>query len=108
MQKGSTHKDAEIKLTSPGNLPFGFTIIIKEATNKQCSFEVTGNDVFTNNLKTITYAITERDHSAYLNLFEKLAKDFGLSIPQNREKEIQYNSEIKYHELLSKNIVGEM
>ena len=101
--------NATIILTSPHNTPFDFTIGIGERPgNKECSFQVTGNDPGTGFKKTCVYQIKDREHSSYLNLFEKLANDFGLRLPQNRQPEMERSFIAPYHLLLSKNLVPEM
>lgn len=92
-------------LTSPANTPFSFTIIINE--NGGCSFEITGNNSVDNN-KTCFYQIKNRQHNSYLDLFEKLAKDFGLRLPQNKKTKAANSFNAYYHELLTKNLVPEM
>ncbi|QMU31531.1 family 43 glycosylhydrolase [Adhaeribacter radiodurans] len=96
-----------MELTSPDSAHYSFTILIREelGVNNIFTLTVTGTDPQTKQVKTCYYQLKERNHTDYLNLFEKLALDFGLRTPQNRQL-VQTNPQFKatYREVLSKNL----
>ncbi|MGV3586944.1 MAG: glycoside hydrolase family 43 protein [Adhaeribacter sp.] len=77
----------KIMLDSPVGTPFGFSVIIGEAAEgnrANHTFAVTGPDPKSGAQKTCQYQLAGKEHTAYLDFFEKLSLDFGLRVPQNR------------------------
>ena len=104
-------QEAKIVLNSPIEVPFNFTIIVtetKDLKNSECSFEVTGQDPLTNLRKTYQYRLENREHKSYLDFFSKLAEDFGLRLPQNRQQAEKNSFKAIYRNVLCKNLVPEM
>ncbi|MDQ3290881.1 MAG: glycoside hydrolase family 43 protein [Bacteroidota bacterium] len=107
-QASNTPKSSLIELNAPDASPYPFNIVVREELGdniKMFSFTVTGIDFQTKQVKTCEYQLDERNHKGYLNFFEKLALDFGLRLPQNRQM-VQTNPEFKatYREVLSENL----
>src|SRR5438045_9425800 len=93
-----------VKLISPEHCPFKFNVEITDAVpgeSYKTTFDITGTDQKNGKQHTFVYTIENRDHSSYLNLFENLANDFGLRLPQNRQIKLGYSFSTTYQELLT-------
>lgn len=100
-----------IRLDPPGWMPFPFSIQVQEtagASNGGCLFDVTGPDPRTGQPKTCRYQLNSRDHISYLDLFGQLALDFGLRLPQNRQKTPKPALTVAYQEVLRENLSAGM
>ncbi|RDC62798.1 family 43 glycosylhydrolase [Adhaeribacter pallidiroseus] len=88
-----TAPDTAIRLTSPNHTPVSFSVLVQESLHQSpagYTFEVTSPDLLSGVGKTCFYYLNGNDHLAYLNLFAKLARDFNMRLPQNRqEKQIK-------------------
>ncbi|MDB5263753.1 MAG: b-xylosidase/arabinofuranosidase, Glycoside Hydrolase Family 43-like protein, partial [Adhaeribacter sp.] len=102
----------KIILTSPEGVPAGFTVSISNAdalNNAPCEIEVTGPKPQTRTPKTQRYHLPDREHHSYLNLFQHLAADFGLRLPQNRRQAATKPAfEAAYRPVLSQNLAPGM
>jgi arabinan endo-1,5-alpha-L-arabinosidase len=81
--------DSATVLATPNGAPFDFTITIseeKENVGAERTFEVMEKEPGTGLEKTRRYQLSGNGHSFYLDLFGKLAADFGLRLPQNRRQ----------------------
>lgn len=97
----------DMLLTSPAHTPYPFTILIRDAwpvMHPVCAFEIKGFDPLTATEKKGEYQLDSREHKAYLDLFEKLSKDFGLRLPQNRKPAGQKAFTASYREVLTENL----
>lgn len=106
-----TGEEADFTLTSPGRVPFPFTILVRGARateNPAISLTVTGKDALTRFPKTVKYHLMDRSHLVYLDLFAKLAHDFGLRLPQNRKPAPQPDFKVTYREVLTHNLAPGM
>jgi arabinan endo-1,5-alpha-L-arabinosidase len=97
--------------TSPEGAPFTFHIRIFPAVplNPQGHFfEIYGQKCDTPGNQTKTYLLPDKSHTSYLDLFEQLANDFGLRLPQNRKLLQKKEAIIPYHEVLVENLAPGM
>lgn len=101
-------RSADMMLSSPSGVPFPFSIVIKGAwptSNSECTLEIKGKEAISGVVKTNKYFLYDRNHSTYLDLFEQLANDFGLRLPQNRRPVIVPDFKVSYNEILRTNLV---
>ena len=105
-------KPEGLVLKSAGELPYPFVIHINEtgiSNDTAYTFSIIGKDPLTGLNKTSEYHLTSREHQAYLDFFEKLATDFGLCVPRNRQpKPSLAAAEIPYREVLLRNLNSRM
>ncbi|QNF35366.1 family 43 glycosylhydrolase [Adhaeribacter swui] len=98
----------EYHLTSPTQTPINFTIQLSEnpaTTPEGYEFIISGSEPETGKTKTEQYYLPGKDHQAYLYFFEKLARDFGLRLPQNKPETFSKPSfQASLQEVLSKNL----
>jgi arabinan endo-1,5-alpha-L-arabinosidase len=95
----------------PGWAPFHFSVAIGEAGESDQEgyvFEVTGPDPQTQENKTSRYRLPGRDHHAYLDLYEQLATDFGLRVPQNRRPAVAPTFNAAFTAVLKENLAPGM
>jgi predicted GH43/DUF377 family glycosyl hydrolase len=105
--KNSQVKTGDMMLTSPAGTPYPFSVIVRDAwpiNYPVCSFEIKGTDPQTASAKTCTYKLNNRKHKSYLDFFEKLSKDFGVRLPQNRKPAEIKAFNANYREVLTENI----
>ncbi len=99
--------DIEIRLTSPEHIPFKFSIGIREASDSENfghTLEVTGTNPETGTEKTIHYQLADKAHNAYLDFYEKMAREFNLRMPLNRQpRKAKPATKIPYRQLLTQN-----
>jgi arabinan endo-1,5-alpha-L-arabinosidase len=84
-----TVNHSEIRLTTPNPSPVSFSVLLKNAPDPSPAgyvIEVTGQDPLSGIAKTCSYSLDGNDHLAYLKFFEKLARDFNMRFPQNRQE----------------------
>ncbi|HEY0098207.1 MAG TPA: family 43 glycosylhydrolase [Pyrinomonadaceae bacterium] len=99
--------DNPVTLMSGESVPFGFTVSITRATANEefaYSFRIKGTDPSDGSTKTLDYHLADVEHNSYLNLFQKLAQDFGLRLPRNRRLAAEPTSRAKYRALLTENL----
>lgn len=107
VNEGRNVRESETTLASPCGVPFSFEVTIGESgTTKRLvrSFEVTGADPNTGSVKTCKYSLHDREHKSYINLFEKLARDFGLRLPLNRRPRAKKEFRAAFQPLLTDNL----
>src|SRR5215217_3747766 len=106
-----TAQSGAMLLTAPNGVPFPFTVVINDAwpvNSSNCTFEIKGHDPVDGFVKTGHYQLNGREHQDYLDLFEKLARDFGLHLPQNRKQKIRSTFTAPYHVVLKENLAPGM
>lgn len=105
--EGNATAGDRLTLMSDRGVPFSFRIDItgaKANEDRACSFRIKGTEPETGSLKTRHYSLPDREHNSYLNLFQQLARDFGLRLPRNRRPAAEPTSEVEYRALLTVNL----
>jgi hypothetical protein len=105
--KKSSNRAANMMLSSGEGVPVQFAIIITNVFSA-CSFQVKGKDPNTGHSRVLPYELGSRDHTAYQDFFEKLARDFGLRLPRNRQETVMRTFDVTYREVLIKNLAPGM
>jgi len=91
--------------TSPA-APFSFTIRLTPGAAGQ-AYEITGVDA-TGAQTSRRYELCGREQSDYLDLFERIARDFGTRLPRTRQESVAPTFEAPYRVLLDRNISPEI
>jgi arabinan endo-1,5-alpha-L-arabinosidase len=99
----------EMRLFSDLDAPARFSVQVFESSkDAEKVFEVTGLDAHQNTLNS-SHILTEISPHGYFNLFQKLAEDFDLHLPFNRQLQPDGNvAEITFNVLLKENLSPEM
>jgi hypothetical protein len=104
--KAQPDRTADLMLTSPAGVPFPFSAIITNAWpagQGTPAFEIKGADARTGLLKMCSYSLAGKEHADYLDFYEKLAIDFGLRLPQNRQPAATPTFDAPFREVLLEN-----
>ncbi|MGF9763266.1 family 43 glycosylhydrolase [Microvirga sp. 0TCS3.31] len=93
-------------LESPAAAPYPFSVHLKVESAEQ-ALEITGIDA-TGARITQRYTLSGREQGDYLDLFERIAQDFGTRRPRNRQESVAPTFKAPYRVLLDKNISPEI
>lgn len=106
MKEQNESNDHEgIVLQTPAGAPYGYSIRVdQDQLNPQLLLFSINDNTAGNDAATKTYQLQQRDHSSYLDLFEQLANDFGLRMPQNRRPVHTPTFKVNYTEVLTENM----
>ncbi|MDB5118989.1 MAG: b-xylosidase/arabinofuranosidase, Glycoside Hydrolase Family 43-like protein [Sphingobacteriales bacterium] len=107
-KKSAFSTNSAIHLFSPKHSPFQFDITIKQLAAGY-EFTVSTHDAVTRKVKTCSYILKDKQHQSYLNFYKKLADDFSLTIPKNRQHLLSEPSfKVDYQQVLTKNLMPEI
>jgi hypothetical protein len=104
--KAQPDRTADMMLTSPAGVPFPFSAIITNAWpagHGTPTFEIKGKDARTGLPTMCSYFLAGKEHPDYLDFYEKLALDFGLRLPQNRQPAAMPTFDAPFREVLLQN-----
>lgn len=103
--------DRSLVLAAPGGLPFPFAVRIRKgraANEPAWIFWISAGENPSDWSGVPAYTLPDRAHRSYLDLFEKLAADFGLRLPQNRRPAPVPAFRAAYREVLRENLAPGM
>lgn len=99
-----------MSLTSTAGAPFAFAVELRSARPDAPSrmLRITGPLSGTDAVGTRDYPVPTISHHAYLDAFERIARDFGTRMPLNREPRPPQPFEAPYQVLLAENLAPGM
>lgn len=93
----------DMTLKSPPVAQYPFTVRLTTGAAGK-AFEITRDDHAAEAQTVRRYELSGREQSDYLDLFEKIAKDFGTRLPRNRHESAAPTFKAPYRVLLDRNI----
>jgi arabinan endo-1,5-alpha-L-arabinosidase len=94
---------SNMNLHSPAGAKYSFAIDIKMSSiDESIEWNIATNE--NGEVDSREYIQEQRNHRAYLDFFEKIAADFLLRLPKNRQPVYTPSQAIKYQVILTKNL----